>query len=96
MQGPGSIKEHRASRQRRDKGHRVPFIRRWFVSLGKQRNERKSKAFLGLRDSLAIRHSYPCFRFSTGVVLPALKAGKIPATMVKENTAPAMHRALSQ
>ncbi|MHB1015651.1 MAG: hypothetical protein ACYC2W_10290, partial [Desulfurivibrionaceae bacterium] len=26
------------SRQRRDKGHRVPFL--WFVSLGKQRNER--------------------------------------------------------
>ena len=37
LQSPGSIEEHRASRQRRDKGHRGPFL--WFVSLGKQRNE---------------------------------------------------------
>jgi hypothetical protein len=39
LQSPGSIEEHRASRLRRDKGHRVPFL--WFVSLGKQRNEQK-------------------------------------------------------
>jgi len=37
LQSPGSIEEHRASRLRRDKGHRGPFL--WFVSLGKQRNE---------------------------------------------------------
>jgi len=37
LQSPGSIEEHRASRPRRDKGHRGPFL--WFVSLGKQRNE---------------------------------------------------------
>jgi hypothetical protein len=37
LQSPGSIEEHRESRQRRDKGHRGPFL--WFVSLGKQRNE---------------------------------------------------------
>jgi len=37
LQNPGSIEEHRASRLRRDKGHRGPFL--WFVSLGKQRNE---------------------------------------------------------
>jgi hypothetical protein len=38
LQSPGSIEEHRVSRLRRDKRHRVPFL--WFVSLGKQRNER--------------------------------------------------------
>jgi len=37
LQSPGSIEEHRASRPRRDKRHRGPFL--WFVSLGKQRNE---------------------------------------------------------
>ncbi len=37
LQSPGSIEEHRVSRLRRDKRHRVPFL--WFVSLGKQRNE---------------------------------------------------------
>jgi hypothetical protein len=37
LQSPGSIEEHRESRPRRDKRHRVPFL--WFVSLGKQRNE---------------------------------------------------------
>ena len=41
MQSPGSIEEHRVSRLRRDKGHRVPFL--WFVSLGKQRNEQKAE-----------------------------------------------------
>ena len=39
LQSPGSIEERRASRLRRDKGHRVPFL--WFVSLGKQRNEQR-------------------------------------------------------
>jgi len=38
LQSPGSIEERRASRLRRDQGHRGPFL--WFVSLGKQRNER--------------------------------------------------------
>ena len=40
LQSPGSIEEHRASRQRLAKGHRVPFL--WFVSLGKQRNEQEN------------------------------------------------------
>ena len=43
LQSPGSIEEHRASRLRRDKGHRGPFL--WFISLGKQRNEQKKKAY---------------------------------------------------
>jgi hypothetical protein len=46
LQSPGSIEERRDSRQRRDKGHRVPFL--WFVSLGKQRNEQMNKSFLRL------------------------------------------------
>jgi hypothetical protein len=45
LQSPGSIEERRASRLRRDKGHRVPFL--WFVSLGKQRNEQKDKIYPG-------------------------------------------------
>jgi hypothetical protein len=40
LQNPGSIEEHRASRLRRDKRHRGPFL--WFVSLGKQRNEQSN------------------------------------------------------
>jgi hypothetical protein len=40
LQSPGSIEEHRASRLRRDKRHRGPFL--WFVSLGKQRNEQSN------------------------------------------------------
>jgi hypothetical protein len=39
----------RASRLRRDKGHRVPFL--WFVSLGKQRNEHTGVAGLHFRKS---------------------------------------------
>ena len=37
LQSPGSIEEHRASRQRRDKEHRGPFLsplRCWFVFFG--------------------------------------------------------------
>jgi hypothetical protein len=48
LQSPGSIEEHRESRPWRDKRHRVPFL--WFVSLGKQRNERTDfiASFLGI------------------------------------------------
>ena len=43
LQHPGSFEEHRASRPRRDKGHRGPFL--WLVSLGKQRNEQKNSMY---------------------------------------------------
>ena len=54
LQSPGSIEERRASRPRRDKRHRGPFL--WFVSLGKQRNEQENEAYSsGCQDCLIIR-----------------------------------------
>jgi len=42
LQSPGSIEEHRASRLRRDKGHRVPFLLVRFLWASKE-NEQKNE-----------------------------------------------------
>ena len=47
LQSPGSIEEHRDSRPRRDKGHRVPFLRRFaagsVLGASKEMNRRRMR-----------------------------------------------------